>query len=91
MSVLHCLVVCVPVVSTRIDEKTKREMDAYADVNWSEVQRRAILARLEGERRKRGSRDFVRIKEAAAAIDTLRRECAGDTMAELKRWRKLRG
>jgi hypothetical protein len=81
----------VPVVSTRIDEKTKREMDAYADVNWSEVQRRAILARLEGERRRRGSRDFVRIKEAVVAIDALRRECAGDSTAELKRWRKLRG
>lgn len=81
----------MPVVSTRIDEKTKREMDAYADVNWSEVQRRAILARLEGERRKRGSRDFARIKEAVAAIDALRRECAGDTTAELKQWRKLRG
>jgi hypothetical protein len=81
----------VPVVSTRVDEKTKREMDVYADVNWSEVQRRAILARLEGERRKRGSRDFVRVREAVAVIDALRRECAGDTTAELRRWRKLRG
>jgi len=80
----------MPVMSTRIDDKTKREVDAFPDVNWSEVMRRAILARLEEEKRRRRRKDMARIRKAVEGIDALRRRCAGDTTAELRRWRRVR-
>ena len=41
------------VVSVRVDDETMRRMDSYRDVDWSEVVRRAIRARVEVEERMR--------------------------------------
>lgn len=39
------------VISVRVDPETKRKMEAYKHINWSEVVREAIRERLRAEER----------------------------------------
>ncbi len=39
------------VISVRVDRETKRKMDAYKHINWSEVIREAIREKIRSEQR----------------------------------------
>lgn len=80
------------VVSVRVDEKTKAQMDLYRDVNWSEVVRRAIQNRVEVEARLRGKMDRARALRAAEDMERLRAKTSGkwSGVEEIRRWRETR-
>ena len=80
----------MPIMTTRVDAKIKKEVDSLPHINWSEVMRQAILQKLEEERARRKPRDIERIRSAIQRIDQLRRPCEGDTTEELRRWRQRR-
>jgi len=82
----------VKVVSVRVDEKTKAQMDLYRDVNWSEVVRRAIQNRVEVEARLRGKMDRARALRAAEDMERLRAKTSGkwSGVEEIRRWRETR-
>ena len=77
------------VVSSRVDEKTKRRMEELRHINWSEVMRKAILKKIEEESRREV--DPVLIQEAIRIMDEVRRPVEGyDGTMEIRRWREER-
>jgi len=80
------------VVSVRVDDETKRKMDSYKDVNWSEVIRRAIRARVEVEKRLRRQIDRARALRASEDMERLRAKTSGkwSGVEEIRRWREER-
>ena len=80
----------MPIMTTRVDEKTKKAVDSLPHINWSEVMRQAILKKLEEEQARRKTKDLVQIRAAIKRIDRLRRPCEGDTTEELRSWRHRR-
>jgi len=80
----------VEVVSTRVDEDTRRRMRRLPQVNWSEVIREAIQKLSEEERRREV--DPRELKEAAKITDEIRRPSppGWDSAEEIRRWREGR-
>lgn len=80
------------VVSVRVDEETKAKMDLYKDVNWSEVIRRAIKARVEVEERLRSRIDRARALKASEDMERLRAKTSGkwSGVEEIRKWREER-
>ncbi|MCS4539828.1 MAG: hypothetical protein HYU03_03950 [Thaumarchaeota archaeon] len=39
------------IITVRVDRQTKKKMEQFKDVNWSEVVRKAIREKIEGTRR----------------------------------------
>ena len=80
------------VISIRVDEKIKKKMDEYSDINWSEVVRRAIESKVETEKYLRGQIDKARALEAAEDMDRLRLKTSGkwSGIEEIRKWRELR-
>jgi len=80
------------VVSVRVDEETKAKMDLYKDVNWSEVIRRAIKARIEVEERLRRRIDRAKALKASEDMERLRAKTSGKWSGaeEIRKWREKR-
>jgi len=80
----------VKVVSVKVDDDTKRAMEGLSDVNWSEVLRGAIRARVELEQSLRIPIDRRRALAAGRAIDAFRASVAPsdfDSTKEIRKWR----
>ena len=74
----------MPTVSVRVDEETKRRMDAL-NVNWSAVLREHIDERIE----KSKDRDLA---QAVLLTEQTRRSVDGwNSTDEIRRWREERG
>jgi len=77
------------VVSSRVDEETRRKMKRLRHVNWSEVMRQAIIEKIEEETRR--DVDPNEINEAIRLMEEVRRP-RGDFNGteESRRWRDRR-
>jgi hypothetical protein len=75
-----------------VDDETMRRMDSYRDVDWSEVIRRAIRARVEVEERMRRRIDRVKALKASEDMERLRAKTPGrwSGVEEVRKWRKTR-
>ncbi|NOZ76487.1 MAG: hypothetical protein GXO65_02165 [Euryarchaeota archaeon] len=79
----------MPTISIRVDDETKRAMDARRDINWSEVVRRGIKERLKMEEIRRIDRR--RLLDSIEVTQKLRRKSPGfDSTKEIRRWREAR-
>lgn len=79
----------VEVVSSRVDEETRRKMKKLRHVNWSEVMRQAINKKIEEETKRKV--DPTEVEEAINLMDQVRRPHEGiDGTTEIRRWRNQR-
>lgn len=79
----------VEVVSSRVDEDTRKKMKRLRHVNWSEVMRQAIIKKIEEETRR--EIDPLKVKEAVRLMDQVRRPHeAYDGAEEIRKWRDKR-
>lgn len=79
----------VEVVSSRVDEDTRRKMKRLRHVNWSEVMRQAIIQKIEEETRRKV--DPADVEEAINLMDQVRRPHEGyDGTEEIRKWRDKR-
>jgi len=79
----------VDVISARVNDETRRRMKRLPHINWSEVIREAITARLKREERREV--DPADLREAAKITDALRAPSPGwDSTEESRRWRERR-
>jgi len=80
----------MPIVTVRVPDAHKRKMDELREVNWSEVIRRAIAAKIEEEEEETWRRvDAARLRKAATSTDELRRRVEGwDSLSEIRKWRR---
>ena len=81
------------IVSARVDEKLKKEMERHADINWSEVLRQAIENRLALEEQLRKPIDKARALRAMHDMDRLREKLSTGKWSgteEIRKWRDLR-
>jgi hypothetical protein len=84
------------VISAKIDKKTKEKMKKFSNINWSEVIRAAIAAKLKEEELQNRSRPFNRgeLLEAAKVTDTVRsrhiQEKGWASTDEIRKWRQSR-
>jgi len=77
------------VVSSRVDEETRRKMKKLRHVNWSEVMRQAILEKIEEETRRKINPS--EIDEGIRLMDQTRRpreDFSG--VEEIRKWRDKR-
>ena len=70
----------MPVITVRVDEETKRQMERLAHINWSGVVREAIHRVLEGEGLRNlakavllNERSLIRPKAGWRGVDEIRR------------------
>jgi len=70
------------VITVRVPEKLKREIELSPDINWSKVVREAVRARIRLEMAKRGVKDKGRILEALKVQD----EVAAKTVRYKGEW-----
>jgi len=81
----------VEVVSVKVDKKIKQKMKRLPNVNWSEVIRRAIMAKISDEEMKTMSVDVEMLSEAVSLTDKIRRTSKGwSSVEEIRKWRELR-
>ena len=83
------------VITVRVPEELKREIELFPDVNWSEVVREAVRARVRVEMAKRGVKDKGRILEAFKVQDeiaakTLRYKGEWSGVEVIRWWREHR-
>jgi len=79
----------VEVVSSRVDEDTRKKMKRLRHVNWSEVMRQAIIKKIEEETRR--EIDPLEVKEAVRLMDQVRRPHEDyDGVEEIRKWRDKR-
>jgi len=79
------------VVSIRVDEQLKRRMERLRYVNWSEVIRGAISAKIREEEQRERSVDPELLLRAKADTDRLRRPSpAWNSTEEIRKWRNQR-
>jgi len=88
-------VVITALVTVRVSESLKKEMRRVKSVNWSELLRRAIEARIELERL--SPRDWDRVRKASGKADALRNEMrrkygsiSYDSAETIRYWRETR-
>ena len=80
-------------MSVRVDSTMKGRMAALGDVNWAEVIRRAVQARLDLEEDLRNPIDRNRARRAARHTDEFRlslKRGGYDSTREIRKWRDLR-
>lgn len=70
------------VITVRVPEELKRKIALFPDVNWSEVVREAVRARVNMEMAKRGVKDKALILEAFKVQD----EVAAKTSKHKGEW-----
>ncbi len=80
------------VVSVKVDDRTKKKMESFRDINWSEVIRRSIRRRLETEEALRMGIDRKRAMRAAMSMDRMREKTSGrwSGSEEIRKWRLKR-
>lgn len=80
------------VVSVKVDDETKKKMESFPDINWSEVVRKSIRRRLEMEEALRKGIDRKRALKAAMSMDKLRKRTSGrwSGAEEIRKWRERR-
>ncbi|MGQ9468574.1 MAG: hypothetical protein ACUVTD_01915 [Nitrososphaerales archaeon] len=79
------------VVSVKVDERTKSKMKRLSHVNWSEVIRRAIQAKILEEEVVERRIDPSDLEEAFRLADSIRRPSPGwSSTEEIRRWRDQR-
>jgi Arc/MetJ-type ribon-helix-helix transcriptional regulator len=79
------------VVSIRVDEQLKRRMEHLRYVNWSEVIRSAISAKIREEEQRERSVDPELLLRAKVDTDRLRRPSPGwNSTEEIRKWRNQR-
>ncbi|MFW6109788.1 MAG: hypothetical protein ACOC6N_04990 [archaeon] len=77
------------VVSSRVDEETRRKMKQLRYVNWSEVMREAIIKKIDEETRRKI--DPAEVEEAINLMDQVRRSYPGyEGTEEIRKWREKR-
>lgn len=80
--------ITMPVISVRIDERTKKRMRTLKHINWSQVVREDLMRRIEEESRRI---DRALLSKAIQETDKLRRKVPGyDSTAEIRKWRERR-
>lgn len=78
------------IITVRIDDELKKEMDELSYINWSEVIRQSIIKTIEEERRKRleKKKDFKRIREASIRAEEISEVIGGGKSEEvIREWR----
>lgn len=78
------------IITVRIDDELKKEMDELSYINWSEVIRQSIIKTIEEERRKRleKKKDFKRIREASIRAEEISEVIGGSKSEEvIREWR----
>lgn len=70
------------VITVRVPEELKRKIELFPDVNWSEVVRQAVWARVRQEMARRGTKDKKRVLEAFRVQD----EVAAKTLKYKGEW-----
>lgn len=72
-------------VSVRVDEKLKREMEKLKSINWSEVIRETVERKVKEE-------EDINIAEAVLLNERLRKKApeGWDSTSVIKAWRKRR-
>lgn len=80
------------VVSAKVDKRLRDKMRKLGHVNWSEVIRRALSAKVEEEEaRLLRSIDKESLIEASSMTDNIRKSSKGwDSTEEIRRWREAR-
>lgn len=79
------------VFSLKVDKKVKEMMRKLAYVNWSEVIRRAIAAKIAEEEAKTRVIDQKVLLQAVSMTDKIRKTAKGwSSVEEIRRWREAR-
>jgi len=73
----------------KVDDEAKRRMEAFPDVNWSEVIRRSIYEQIAIRENLRRPFDRRKAVRAAASMDALRKRMSGrwNGAKEIREWR----
>lgn len=83
-------------VTIRVPDELKRKMEALSDLNWSEVVRQAIEARIAFETSRRVAKDRSRMNRAAGNQDEIAARLASrydgswDGVEVIRHWREHR-
>lgn len=79
------------IITVRIDDELKKEMDKLSYINWSEVIRQSIIKTIEEEKKKnlKKNKDWNKIKEAGLRADEIfmRLEGGGKSEETIRYWR----
>jgi len=79
------------VFSVKVDKRVKEKMRKLSNVNWSEIIRRALAAKIEEEEAKSRSVDTRSLLEAASLTDKIRKSPKHwSSTEEIRRWRQAR-
>lgn len=79
------------VVSAKVDKRVRDKMRKLGHVNWSEVIRSALTAKIKEEEAKLRSVDKASLIEASSMTDRIRKSSKGwDSTEEIRRWREAR-
>jgi len=73
------------IISVRIDDKLKKEMDKLKHINWSEVIRQAIVSKLRDENNRN-------LAKAVLLTERVRKKASDgwDTTEIIRHWREYR-
>jgi hypothetical protein len=86
----------VEVFSVKVDRRVKEKMKKFSHVNWSEIIRRALAAKIEEEEAKSSSSsrtiDTDALTEATSLTDKIRKSSVKgwSSTEEIRRWREER-
>ncbi|MCL6002340.1 MAG: VapB-type antitoxin [Candidatus Thermoplasmatota archaeon] len=76
------------IISTKIEKDTKEKMRKFSYINWSEVIRESIRARIEEEESRTRAIDRNKIKEAMNIAASVRKPSKGwNSTEENRKWR----
>lgn len=79
----------MPVISLRIDEKTKKKMSTLKHINWSQIIREEIIHRIKYEEERKIDRTLL--LTAIEETNRLRRKVPGyNSTLEIRKWRETR-
>jgi hypothetical protein len=79
------------VFSVKVDKRVKEKMRKLPNVNWSEIVRRALAAKIEEEEAKTRTIDAKSVLEAASLTDKIRKTSIGwSSTEEIRKWRQAR-
>ena len=80
------------VVSAKVDKETKKRMQRFSNINWSETIRNAIRERLEEEELRKRNVDLHEVEDACKITDSIRRpgRSGWNSTEEIRKWRDAR-
>lgn len=75
-------------ISTKIEKETKDKMKKFSHINWSEVIRESLKARIEEEESRTRTLDRSKIKVALEISASVRKPTKGwNSTEEIRKWR----